>query len=94
VYKKSNQEWEYQTYLRAQQKKIIITNENIESKGLILHPIPNNSDSVTLEFLTGGGQENGVEFGVLEGVLYWDKERLPGGLEGFIEEGDIIIVRY
>lgn len=90
LYKKLEGAWVYQTYVRAQQRKVNITAVEVTSKQVTLYPAPNDSDSVTLEFLNGGGQENGVDFEVVGGVLSWDGK----ALDGFIENGDIIIIRY
>jgi hypothetical protein len=90
LYKKLSNAWVYQTYVRAQQKKFNITAVEVAAKQVTLYPVPNNSDSVTLEFLNGGGQENGVDFEVVGGVLSWNGK----DLDGFIESGDIIIIRY
>lgn len=90
VYKKLSGVWEYQTYLRAQQHTFTISPSQFSAKQVTLYPEPSNSDLVALEFLSGGGQENGVDFNVVGSVLSWDGL----GLDGFIELGDIIIVRY
>jgi len=90
IYKKLFGTWVYQTYLRPQQKKITISSLQFFEKQVTLYPEPSNPDLVTLEFLSGGGQENGIEFNVVGDVLSWDGL----GLDGFIEIGDIIIVRY
>jgi hypothetical protein len=90
LYKKLAGVWVYQTYVRAQQKRFDITAVEVAAKQITLSPVPNDSGSVTLEFLGAGGQENGVDFGVSGDVLSWNGK----GLDGFIESGDIIIVRY
>ncbi len=90
LYKKLSGVWGYQAYITPQQKKFTISAADIVAKQITLVPTPNDPDEVTLEFLTGGGQENGVDFEVVGGTLSWDGL----GLYGFIETGDIIIVRY
>ena len=90
LYKKISGVWGYQAYITPQQKKFTISAADISAKQITLVPTPNDPDEVTLEFLTGGGQENGVDFEVVGGTLSWDGL----GLDGFIETGDIIIVRY
>lgn len=90
LYKKVSGVWGYQAYITPQQKKFTISAADISAKQITLVPTPNDPDEVTLEFLTGGGQENGVDFEVVGGTLSWDGL----GLDGFIETGDIIIVRY
>lgn len=96
LYKKIDDEWEYQTYITPQQKKIVISAQNILDKYVTLSPPPSSPTNVTLEFLNGGGQENGVEFKVTGSTLSWAQDLLNGvsGMEGFIAESDIIIVRY
>jgi hypothetical protein len=90
MYKKIEDTWEYQLYTYPQTAKFVISPLNVTEKQITLYPIPNNSSFVTLEFLQGGGQENGVDFNVVGGVLSWNGL----GLDGFIESGDIIIVKY
>ena len=90
MYKKIEDTWEYQLYTYPQTVKFVISPLNVTEKQITLYPMPNNSSFVTLEFLQGGGQENGVDFNVVGGVLSWDGL----GLDGFIESGDIIIVKY
>jgi hypothetical protein len=90
LYKKFAGAWSYQTYITPQQKKITISAQNVADKFITVSPVPKVPGSVTLEFLSGGGQENGVEFEVIGGNISWDGM----ALDGFIESGDIIIVRY
>jgi len=96
LYKKLLGNWAYQTYLTAQQKKFTITAQNILDKYVVLDPTPSNPANVTLEFLGGSEQENGVEFQVIGATLSWEADLPNGviGMEGFIAENDIIIVRY
>lgn len=96
LYKKLSGVWVYQTYITAQQKKFNITAQNILDKYVTLSPPPSNPAIVTLEFLSGSGQENGVEFKVTGSTLSWAEDLLNGiiGMEGFIAENDVIIVRY
>lgn len=96
LYKKLVGVWVYQTYLKAQQKKYIITAQNILDKYITLPITPSNPAEVSLEFVGGSIQENGVEFKVTGSVLSWEEDLINGisGLEGFIAENDIIIVRY
>jgi hypothetical protein len=96
LYKKLTGAWVYQTYLFAQQKKFTITAQNILDKYILLTPTPSNSDNVTLEFVGGTEQENGVEFQVVGATLSWAIDLPNGviGMEGFIAENDVIIVRY
>lgn len=90
LYKKLSGVWAYQAYINPQSKKFVITAADITSKQITLVPQPNDATAVTLEFLSGGGQENGVDFEVIGDSLSWDGL----GLDGFIETEDIIIVRY
>jgi hypothetical protein len=90
LYKKLSGVWTYQAYITPQQKKFTISPVDIAAGHVTLIPTPNDPDTVTLEFLSGGGQENGVDFEVIGDILSWDGL----GLDGFIESGDIIIVRY
>ena len=90
MYKKIEDTWEYQLYTYPQTVKFVISPSEADEKQITLYPMPNNSSFVTLEFLQGGGQENGVDFNVVGGVLSWEGL----GLDGFIESGDIIIVKY
>ena len=96
LYKKIEYSWVYQSYLYPQSKRIYIQEEDIDNKYIILDPIPNNPDNVTMRFLTGCDQENGVEFKVMGNILSWASNPEEGveGLEGFISDGDIIIVQY
>jgi hypothetical protein len=90
LYKKLSGVWGYQAYITPQQKKFTISAADISAKQITLVPTPNDPDEVTLEFLTGGGQENGVDFEVTSNVISWDGL----GLDGFIELGDNLVIQY
>lgn len=95
-YKKINNAWEYQFYVQPQSKRIDISSQDILNKYIILDPIPNNPDQVTLRFIGGTDQENGVDFKVVGNVLSWAANPSLGvtGMEGFISNDDIVIVQY
>lgn len=96
LYKKLIGAWVYQTYIKSQQKKYTITSQNIIDKYITLNPAPSGPSEVSLEFVGGTIQENGVDFQVMGSILSWEEDLFNGvsGLEGFIAENDIIIVRY
>jgi hypothetical protein len=70
--------------------KIEITQENIDNKSVELSQIPLYPSSVTLTFMGGIHQENGVDFEVTSNVISWNGL----GLDGFIELGDNLVIQY
>lgn len=69
---------------------ITINSTHIVNKKIYLQATPFGSNSVTLTFANGIEQLKGVDFIVNANAIEWDGL----GLDGFIEEGDIVIVEY
>lgn len=69
---------------------LTIGQEDIDNKYVTLSLSPSSPNSVSLTFLEGIEQQNGVDFIVQGNILSWDGL----GLDGFIEVGDVIIVRF
>lgn len=90
MYKKLANVWVYQAYVTPQQKKFVISAVDVAAKQIVLDPPPQSEESVILEFIGGTTQDNGDDFEVTGNVLSWSGL----GLDGFIEENDVIIVRY
>ena len=67
-----------------------ITQQNVLDGYLILDTTPQNSNEVELEFINGTSQVLGVDFSVSGNLLHWNGL----GLDNFIEENDILIIRY
>jgi hypothetical protein len=69
---------------------LTIGQQEVDNKQVTLSSSPSSPNSVSLTFLEGIEQDNGIDFIVNGNILSWDGL----GLDGFIEVGDVIIVRY
>ena len=69
---------------------VTITNQMITDKQLSLPAIPLYPGQVTLEFFCGTQQINGIDFQVQNNEVNWNSL----GLDGFIEEDDVVIIYY
>lgn len=67
-----------------------VTSSEVDNKQIELSSIPIFPNEVELQFINGTSQINGVDFSVSENVLQWDGL----GLDNFIEENDILIIRF
>lgn len=71
-------------------ENIVISQNDIDNKMVTLANAPVVPSSVTLMFLDGIHQINGIDFSVSGDELSWDSL----GLDGFIELGDTIVIQY
>lgn len=69
---------------------IPITNTDVTNKYVTLTTTPLNPNAVRLNMVGGIEQLNGVDFTVTGNILSWDGL----GLDGFIDNTDILIVQY
>jgi hypothetical protein len=70
---------------------ILITQEMINNKKLNLEKTPLFPSKVTLDFIGGIPQLNGIDFEIISGnILSWEGK----GLDNFIEKDDLIIITY
>jgi hypothetical protein len=69
---------------------ITITQANVDSKSFALLTSPNNPQNSKLTFINGTVQLYGIDFVINENIVEWEGL----GLDGFIEEGDIILIEY
>ena len=91
LYKKNSNIWSFQFNIVPQVEKIIVTQQMIDDKGLSLLLTPLNPSAVMLSFVGGvGDQDNGEDFSVSGDFVGWDGL----GLDGFIEVGDVLKIRY
>lgn len=76
------------SYLRREE--VTLSSKNIEDGEFELNSIPVNSDSVELIPKNGIVQKNGVDF-----VVHNSKIKFKNlGLDGFLEEDEVLFVRY
>lgn len=71
-------------------ENIVISQNDIDNKMVTLANTPVVPSSVTLMFLDGIHQINGIDYSVSGDELSWDSL----GLDGFIELGDTIVIQY
>jgi hypothetical protein len=71
-------------------ERIVVTDEHIQNKRIILTGTPFNPNSVSLTFEKGIPQVNGIDFIVQGNVLSWNGK----GLDGFIDNTDVLLVQY
>ena len=91
LYRKTNGSWVFSMNLAPMQERIEITSQMFADKAFDLMVPPLNPDTVTMSFVGGGGaQTTGGEFIVSGTRVSWDGYTL----DGFIEVGDILIMRY
>ena len=91
LYKKISNAWVFKFNIVPQVEKITVTQQMINANGLHLSITPLNPNSVTLSFVGGvGDQDNGEDFSVSGDFVGWSGL----GLQGFIEVGDILKIRY
>lgn len=69
---------------------IPVTDLDITNKYVTLRTSPLNPDAVKLDMVGGIPQINGVDFRVNGNILSWDGL----GLDGFIDDTDVLIVQY
>ena len=71
-------------------ERIKITEEHLQNKQVILEETPFNPKAVSLTFEKGIPQVYGIDFTVQGRILSWNEK----GLEGFIDDTDVLIVQY
>jgi hypothetical protein len=71
-------------------ERIQITEEHIQSKRVVLQNTPFNPSAVNLTFEKGLPQVYEIDFIVQGKVLSWDGK----GLDGFIDDTDVLLVQY
>lgn len=71
-------------------ERIEITEEHIQNKQVILEGTPFNPTAVNLTFEKGLPQVYGIDFTIQGRVLSWDGK----GLDGFIDDTDVLLVQY
>ena len=69
---------------------IPITSLDVTNKYVTLSSTPLNSNAVRLNMVGGIEQLNGIDFTVTGNILSWDGL----GLDGFIDDTDILIIQY
>jgi hypothetical protein len=69
---------------------VVITQQNLINKNIVLPYTPVNPDEVAIKPVGGIEQVNGVDFEVNNNVLTWDNL----GLDNFLEENDVLIVQH
>jgi hypothetical protein len=69
---------------------VIVTQQNINDKSLTLPHIPISAESVSITFVNGTSQVNGVDYVVSGSVVSWEDM----GLDNFIELNDVLIVQH
>lgn len=67
-----------------------VTSLEIINKQIELSSAPAIPNEVELQFINGTSQVNGVDFSISGNFLHWDGL----GLDNFIEENDILIIRF
>ena len=91
LYKKVANIWSFKFNIVPQVEKIVITQEIIDDNGVRLSIMPLKPSAVQLSFVGGvGDQDNGADFSVSGDFVSWEGL----GLDGFIEVGDVIKIRY
>jgi hypothetical protein len=91
LYKKILNAWEFKFNIFPQFEKITITQQMVDDNGLHLSVTPLNPSAVSLAFVGGvGDQDNGEDFSVSGDFVGWSGL----GLDGFIEVGDVLKIRY
>jgi hypothetical protein len=91
LYKKVSNAWVFKFNIVPQVEKITVTQQMIDDNGVQLSIVPLNPSAVQLSFVGGvGDQDNGDDFSVSGDFVSWDGL----GLEGFIEVGDVLKIRY
>lgn len=88
VYEQSENLWKNHTYNKTE--IFNLSTIDISNKFLTLAETPVLSDSVTLYPRGGIPQVNTIDFSVTGNLLTWNGL----GLDGFLEVGDILVVRY
>jgi hypothetical protein len=91
LYKKVSNAWVFKFNIVPQVQKITVTQQMVDDKGVHLSITPLNPDAVQLSFVGGvGDQDNGEDFSVSGDFVGWNGL----GLDGFIEVGDVLKIRY
>jgi hypothetical protein len=91
LYKKEANIWNFKFNIVPQVEKITVTQQMVDDKGIHLSILPLNPSAVQLSFVGGvGDQDNGEDFSVSGDFVSWDGL----GLEGFVEVGDVLKIRY
>lgn len=81
---------EYQNTASITIETIILTQQNIDNKQLVLSSTPISPETVSLFPLDGLPQINGVDFIVEMNILKWNGL----GLDGFLEVNDVLIIQH
>jgi hypothetical protein len=68
----------------------VLTTQDILNKNITLINTPSDPSFVTVTIKNGISQVNGVDFNISGNILNWNGL----GLDGFLEEGDTLIVEY
>lgn len=71
-------------------ERIEITEEHVQNKQVILEGTPFNPAAVNLSFEKGIPQVYGTDFIIQGKVLSWNGR----GLDGFIDDTDVLLVQY
>lgn len=69
---------------------VIVTQQNLDDKSLTLPHTPISPESVSITFVNGTSQVNGIDYTVSGNVVSWDGM----GLDNFIELNDVLIVQH
>jgi hypothetical protein len=69
---------------------VVITQQNLNDKSLTLPHTPISSESVSISFVNGTSQVNGIDYEVSGNVVSWEDM----GLDNFIELNDVLIVQH
>jgi hypothetical protein len=71
-------------------ERIEITEEHVQNKQVILEGTPFNPTAVSLTFEKGLPQVYGIDFTIQGRILSWNEK----GLDGFIDDTDVLLVQY
>ena len=71
-------------------ERIDLTQEDIDNKYVTLKQTPLISSAVILDIEGGIPQINGIDYRVVGNIISWNEM----GLDGFLEETDVLIVQY
>jgi hypothetical protein len=70
--------------------RIEITQQDITNKYVTLSQTPSTPNNVILDMEGGIKQNNGIDYVVMGNILSWDGL----GLDGFIDETDVLLIQY
>lgn len=90
IYRKESGIWIFRVSSIPKAKVYTITQEQIDSKRIILDMAPSIPEAVTFRFVNGTTQDYGEEYTIEGSILTWD----GFSLDGFIEVGDIVSISY